>query len=284
MDEKNPISEAENQTASTPAEDVKRVRTWLNEYGRPALTVLAIAVVVLLGISVWRNQKESKAAAAAQALFTAQTPEEFQQLALQNASGPTAPLAQLTAGTEFYAQNRFDEALAAYQQFLVAYPDHPLAGDARVGAAASLEALGEYESAAAAYQDFASANRESPLYPQAVMGAARCLEQLHRFDDARILYEDFMADHPDSRWLPQAESGLLFLKKAERAAAASVLPDPVFLSGSLPVVQEQTILMELEPSDAEEGVDGAVVEGEAIEEVSTDAEAVAEIDVPAASE
>ena len=48
--------------------------------------------------------------------------------------------------------------------------------------------------------------------------------QLGKFDEARALYEDFIAANPDSTWNAQAESGLLFLKKAERAKNA---PAPV---------------------------------------------------------
>ena len=69
-----------------------------------------------------------------------------------------------------------------------------------------------------------------------MFGAARSLEQLGRFDEARALYEDFIAANPDNEQVPQAESGLLFLKKAERAKnnptpavaapAAAALPEP----------------------------------------------------------
>ncbi|HRT04141.1 MAG TPA: tetratricopeptide repeat protein [Kiritimatiellia bacterium] len=205
-------------------DDVQRFSTWMAEYGRPALIGLAVAVVALLGIQIWHGQKTSKAAAAVQALFQSRSPEELQQLATTDPQAPTAPMALASAAAEFYAQNRYDEALAAYRSFLAQYPAHMLAPQAELGAAASLEALDDFEAAVAGYVAFAEKRTESPLRPQAVFGAARCLEQLDRFAEARALYEDFIAANPDSDQLAQAESGLLFLKKAERAKNAPARP------------------------------------------------------------
>ena len=223
-------------------DDVQRFSTWMAEYGRPALVGLAVAVVALLGIQIWHGQKTSKAAAAVQALFQSRSPEELQQLATTDPEAPTAPMALASAAAEFYAQNRYDEALAAYQSFLAQYPAHMLAPQAELGAAASFEALDDFEAAVAGYVAFAEKRAESPLRPQAVFGAARCLEQLDRFAEARALYEDFIAANPDSDQLAQAESGLLFLKKAERAKnapARPAAPEVVFDSSRDEAVAEE---------------------------------------------
>ena len=229
MDDKNPTDPNETPTPVPPresSEDVQQFSGWMTEYGRPALIGLAVAVVALLAISIWRNQKAEQAAAAVQALFQRRSPEELRQMAEADPEAPTAPMALASAAAEFYAQNRYDEALSAYQGFLGRYPAHMLAPDAQIGVAASLEALDDFEAAAAGYEAFAAGFAASPLRPQAVMGAARCREQLGQFDQARALYEDFIAGNPDSSWLPQAESGLLFLKKAERAKNAPVSATP----------------------------------------------------------
>ena len=225
-------------------DDVQRFSTWMAEYGRPALIGLAVAVVVLLGIQIWHGQKTSKAASAVQALFQSRSPEELQQLAATDSQAPTAPMALASAAAEFYAQNRYDEALAAYQSFLAQYPAHMLAPQAELGAAASFEALDDFEAAVAGYVAFAEKRTENPLRPQAVFGAARCLEQLDRFDEARALYEDFIAANPDSDQLAQAESGLLFLKKAERAKnapARPAAPEVVFDSSRDETVAEEAV-------------------------------------------
>ena len=259
MDEKipNDVNEPQvpEQAPVAPThenEDAQQFSKWMAEYGRPALIGLAVAVVALLGIQVWRGQKESKAAAAVQALFQSNSPEELQQLASADPEAPTAPMALASAAAEFYAQNRYDEALAAYQRFLSLYPAHMLAPEATVGVAASLEALDQFEEAAASYEAFAQANPASPLRPQAVFGAARCLEQLGKFAEARALYEDFIAANPESDALPQAESGLLFLKKAERARNAPAPQVAVFDSSRDVVVAEDVAVGEAAPAPAEE--------------------------------
>ena len=245
MNEQTPRNENEPQPQTPPpaSQDARQFFQWMTEYGRPALIGLAVAVVLLLGISVWRGQKETKAAAAVQALFQNKSPEELLGLAWGDPKAPTAPMALASAAAEFYAQNRYDEALAAYQGFLAQYPAHMLAPQAELGAAASQEALDDFEAAVAGYVAFAEKRAESPLRPQAVFGAARCLEQLDRFDEARALYEDFIAANPDSDQLAQAESGLLFLKKAERAKnapARPVAPEVVFDSSRDEAVAEET--------------------------------------------
>ena len=71
-----------------------------------------------------------------------------------------------------------------------------------------------------------------------MFGAARCRQQLGQFDEARALYEDFIAANPESTWLPQAESGLLFLKKAERAKNMPAPAAPV-VTEAAPVVRKR---------------------------------------------
>lgn len=243
MAEKEPENLEETQPTTEPAatpppsEELQQFSKWMAEYGRPALIGLAVAVAVLLGITVWNNQKKEKASAAVQALFQVRSPEELQQLALADPAAPTAPMALASAAAEYYAQNRFDEALEAYRNFLTRYSTNLLAGDVALGVASSLEALENFTEAVSAYEAFAEANPDSPLRPQAVMGAARCHEQLGQFPEARALYEDFIAANPESPWLPQAESGLLFLNQAERArnappaAAPATEPAPAASAG-----------------------------------------------------
>jgi len=276
MVDKNENSDPKSPHAPEVQDDVQQVMKWLGEYGRPALTALAVAVVVLLGVSIWRGQQQEKAEAAVQALFESRAPEEFRQMAADDPKAPTAPLALATAAAEYYAQGRYDEALSAYQGFLTQYSGHMMAPDAEVGVAASLEALDDFEGAAEAYERFAQANPGSALAPQAVMGAARCREQLGQFDEARALYEDFIVANPDSDWIAQAESGLLFLKKAERA---SRLPPPVAVPEAN-VVFDSTLM----PTAGEEAAEAEVSRApeEAVEAMTATVETAAEEAAPEA--
>ena len=90
--EKTPATE-QGAAPARPSEDMQQFSKWMAEYGKPALTGLVLAAVILAGISVWRGRQASKAEAAVQALFQSQSPEEFQQLALRDPQAATAPLA-----------------------------------------------------------------------------------------------------------------------------------------------------------------------------------------------
>ena len=61
MDEKIPddVTPSEAVPAAAPAagEDVQQFSKWMADYGRPALIAVAVAVVVVLGLSVWRGQQ-----------------------------------------------------------------------------------------------------------------------------------------------------------------------------------------------------------------------------------
>ena len=233
MDDKRDKPAADNNASPTAQDDAQQFFRWMTDYGRPALIGVLVAAVVVLGTTTWRSQKQAKADAAMQALFRSNAPEDFLQLAASSPKAQAAPLALASAAAEFYAQRRFDEALAAYRRFLEQHPGHMLAPDAKVGVAAALEALEDYEAAAVAYESFVASNPASQWTAPAVIGAARCREQLGQVDVARALYEDYIAANPDSAWLPQVESGLLFLGRMERAKrAAGALPPAVVFDSS----------------------------------------------------
>jgi TolA-binding protein len=224
MADQQPVSAPEEPKTAESA-DVQQFKAWINDYGRPALVGIAIAVVILLGVNIWRNQKASKAAAAAQALFTAQTPEEFQvQADRAPSSSATAPVSLASAAAAYYNANRFEEALDAYRLFSTRYPGHMLADNARLGIAASLEALERYGEAAEAYTLFVSDRPDSPLLTQARLGAARAYAADGRYDDARAVYEEMIAAADSPEAVGQAESGLLFIKKEQRSAEAAAAP------------------------------------------------------------
>ena len=260
MDEQNETAENKPVAAQEAPDDLQQLNRWVAEYGRPALVGLLVAVVALLGWTIWNNQRKAKAEAAVQALFRARAPEEFQQMAALDSKAPTAPLALASAAAEFYALRRFDESLAAYRRFLAQHPDHMLAPNAKLGIAASLEGLDDFAAAAEAYEAVAVAHAGGMLEPQAVIGAARCREQLGQYDAARALYEEYIVAHPDGAWTAQAESGLLFLKKAERASrpgnssAAQPASASAVETAESAVVEETPAIEANEPAAAEEEV------------------------------
>ena len=114
-------------------QDLEDLKSWLSSFGKPVLYGLLAAAVVLFGVSIWRHRQAANAAAESRALFQAQAPEEFRQLALSNPNSPIAPVALSLAGAAFSAADRHEEAFEVYQQLWDRYPDQPLAPAAPFG-------------------------------------------------------------------------------------------------------------------------------------------------------
>lgn len=255
-----------NVPPTTPGE-LDELMSWLKEYGRPVVSGLLIGAVLLMGIHLWRQRQREKTAAAVQALFQGSAPEELLQQALAEPKASIAPLALASAAADFFAQGRYDEALAAYENLLEQYADSLLAPNAELGRAASLEALDDFAGAAEAYEAFALNRADDFLLLQATLGAGRCREQLGEHDEARALYEEYLVAHPDGEWLAQVESSLMLLKKAERARA---LPPP---AEATMLATEEVV----ETSEAESvAVEEAVAEDVATEELAAEETAIEE--------
>lgn len=202
--------------------EIDAAKKLLKEYGMPLLIGVGIAVLALVGWTAFRNYRDSNASQAAHKLYTATTAEELQQVSLQYASTPVAPLAQLLAAARFFESEQYDMAQTLYDSFLRAHPEHPLAAMARLGQVQCKEAAGLLDGALAGYEAFLSAQSNSYLMALAVFGQARCLELMGRYDDARSVYEDFITAHTNSPWLPSAETGMKYVEKARRAAEAPI--------------------------------------------------------------
>lgn len=253
-------------------DDAREFMEGVQKYGKPFVTALVIVLVVIFGIQTIRNRKARQAEADSVALFQAQAPEELQQLA-STLKGPTAPIALSMAASQLLAQERYDEALVAYQDFLSRFPAHEFAAEAGMGVATCLEGQGEYEAAATAYGEWVAAHPGAPQVAQAVLARVRCLTQTGAFEEARIALEDFEATNDDfdlSARLDQAKS---FLEMAVRAAEAAPAEEAAPVEEAAPAV-------EVAPAEAPEAP--------VVEEVAAEPAAALEVAVeeaaPAAEE
>ena len=225
------MDEQTTQQAPEVKEDGQKEKAQLQDlikqYGQAILIGLGLAVVVFLGLAVYKNYQKSAGERAAQALFTATSPEQLQQVVLQYGSSPAAPLAAIMAASMAYQAGQFEMAQFNFTQFTQKYPHHLFAPAASLGVAQSLEALGQLDQALNAYDVFIAAHAKHYLLPNAILSKGRCLELMGRFDDAKTVYEDFIAAHPDTPSASQAESALLFVDMKRRAAALGVKPGAV---------------------------------------------------------
>lgn len=229
-----------DKAANTPQpvrenQDVKDLKNWLNTSGRPVVSGLLVAAVLLVGFYIWKGWQDSRDALVQAQLFQSVSPDDLFQVALDNANTKSAPLALALSGAEFYAQQRYEDSMDAYNTLVSTYPEHTFRPAAQMGVAVSEEALGRYTEALERYRTFIADFSSSVYYPQAIMGAARCLEALGQVAEARAMYEDFIVQYPDNAWVSQAESGLQFLEKESRALQRAIETSRE-LSASAPIV------------------------------------------------
>jgi TolA-binding protein len=241
MDQQQPVNNTPETPKTGDAQNVKQFNDLLREYGQPILIGVTLAVVVFLGLAVYRNFKQSNEQKASQMLFNARSADELQQIATQYSGTKAAPLALLSAASMAFEASQYESAQRIFTQFQQRYPQHELSPSAELGLAQCLEALGQTAAAEEAFKAFTKAHPNHFLTPMATLGLARCYEQAGKFDEAKAVYEDFIAANPDSPWASQAESGLKFLEQSRKtgpvvlpAAAATAMPPVVVTPPAAP--------------------------------------------------
>ncbi len=103
-------------------------------------------------------------------------------------SSPRQILQQARAWEE---EKRYEEALAAYRQYLLAKPDHD---EVRASVAKLLSWQGQWDEAAAGYRDLLTRH---PLDHDFRVGLAQVLSWQKQYDQARAEYERVLQDEPD---------------------------------------------------------------------------------------
>lgn len=199
--------------------EVHEVLDFLRSYGKTIGGSILLAVVVYLGMTWFRQSRIRDAAEASRLLASAQTPEQYQAILGAYAGTPVAPIAQLGLAAEYFRSGQYDQALAQYDAFLRAEPEHLLRPDVELNRIQCQEALRKYAEALAAYEAYAKQYADHYRQPAARLGQGRCLEQLGRLDEARAVYEDVITASPDSAWAGQASSYLQVMPKVAAPAA-----------------------------------------------------------------
>lgn len=236
----------EGDGTGSESHEIERLRVLLKEHGRYVLAGTAAALLVIVAVVLFRNQRLNKERRASSQLSAARSSQQLNELLRQHPSAAVAPAARLKLAKAYYDGGQYTLARVTYEQFLGKHGDDALASVAKLGKAHSLEAENQVEQAADAFRSFMASTPNHYLYPQAVLGHARCLEQLGRTDEARAVFEEFLAARPESRWAVEMEGQLVGLKKRMRnpadglAAPASAGPTKPDLSRMIsPGVQIQ---------------------------------------------
>jgi tetratricopeptide (TPR) repeat protein len=137
---------------------------WLETHRKQVTWGLGALVVVLIvgGFVLYRNhRKEIDAGEALSRVLTQvalgeqPSPEAFLGVATAYPGSPAAAKAVLLAGSRYFAEGKYADAIAQFERFLAENPESDLAGQAVYGRAASLEATGKTDAAITAYREIA---------------------------------------------------------------------------------------------------------------------------------
>jgi TolA-binding protein len=188
--------------------EVTEVVGFLKRYGKLiGIGVLAAAVTMLVSMGI-ANYKASRLTKAEQALMTAKTPQQLEDVVTQYGSTPSAPVALLDMAKTLFNIGDYAQARAQYERFLKKYSTHDMRPTAELGLAYCTEADGKFNDAATQFADFAKKHSSNYLHPMAILSVARCMEQAGRKDEARVVLEDFLTQNADTAWAGTAETAL----------------------------------------------------------------------------
>jgi len=219
-------SAANNAAAASPkprsAEEPEDLQTLFEQFKgqlRVWLPPVAVALVLALGVTVYRGCRARRAEQASQMLGLARSVQHLQEVANRFPGTPAAPVALLGLAKSQYDAGDYVLASSTYADFLKRYPRHSLAPIAELGRLHCLEAMGQTEAALQGFSAFATNRGDHFLVPLAQLARARCLEQLRRHEDARVLYEDFLVTYTNSPWRGEVEEALSQLRREMRRPA-----------------------------------------------------------------
>lgn len=186
-------------------EELLPVYDWYMGKGKDQLLTAAIALVAVIAVMAVVKFRDNQNAEASFALTGAEGIESLEGLNAKYGRTAVAPVISLRLAKAYYDAGNFAEAANTYQAFSKKNRKHILAPQAKLGYAASLEAEQKFDDAKAAYADLAK-DTSSVVYPEAIMGQARCLAAQGEKSAATDLLDRLMIDKKDTRWEGMAEN------------------------------------------------------------------------------
>ena len=131
------------------------------------------------------------------------------------------PLGALNSAQDLYAwgqarmkENRFIEALAAFEDVLGRFPKHDLADNSLYWIGACHHARGEHRLAIAEWQKLPARFPKSPKVPDALFGMAQSHEAIGEPAVAEVLLDEVVASYPGAEKHPDAKKALGRLRPA----------------------------------------------------------------------
>ena len=192
--------------------------------------VIRILIVALLAVAVWGAwlfMDYRRRAGSEDALGNAKTAADYRKVTADWTGTPAAGTAFIRLAEELRKEGKPADAAQALRDFLDKYPLHPLRVAASHALASSLETAGKFDEALAAYQQFAASHGRSAFAPLAYVGQARVLMSLGRQDEARKVLESIEQKFSGNPLMEEANVLLDEIKNpAARKTGGSPRPTP----------------------------------------------------------
>ena len=162
--------------------------------------VVAVAVVALV-VSYYFHNRSGREVAASEALSAAavlaqtggaknENPEDYLKIASDYEGTTAAAQAVLRAGTAYFKDGKYTEALRQFERFIRENRQSPLLGQALFGVAACFDAQGKPTEAIERYRSLIERRVNDGMIPQAKLNLARLYEGQNKAEQAKTLYEE----------------------------------------------------------------------------------------------
>ena len=203
-------------------EELLPVVEWWEKDGKQTVALLVVVALAVAGYYGWKNWKETRRIAAADALVTSYGTEDLEGAVAEFGGTEAGPALKMRLAKNYFDNEKYQEALDVYESLKGNAPDG-FEGVPEVGAAESLAALERYDEAIAAYDDFLAKGTNSFLALTARIGAAYALAG--KGDKAKALerLEAAKSDlGSDAAALSRIDAAVDFVKRWEKRAAVSL--------------------------------------------------------------
>lgn len=116
--------------------------------------------------------------------------------AAKHSGTKAAERSQLLAATKLFEEGKYADAQKAFETFNEQYPDSAFGATATLGVASALDAQNKTQEAITAYQNFITAFSTDPLATQAKLSKARVHESLKQYKEAVAIYDEVQRGSP----------------------------------------------------------------------------------------
>ena len=149
---------------------------WWEKDGKQIVLTLAVFAAAFGGWKLYQSHRESVNAAAAEAVSSAYTTGELEDAAEEYAGHEAAGAIKIRLAKNYYDDGKYEQAAEIYDD-LIANPPDGFVDIAVVGKAHCLEAENKADEALAAFDAYVGSSTNGYLVLTAKLGAVRCLVQ-----------------------------------------------------------------------------------------------------------